>query len=60
MKVAKAIEYLKELDKDSDIVITWWLPEDFLGMEIDRAFDLAEEQLNTCIGHVNDWVADQY
>ena len=36
------------------------IDEDFNDKDLQTAYDLAEQQLEQCIGHVNDWVDYQY
>lgn len=60
MQVQDAIDELSKLDPEEDIVITWWTSNDFKGMDVDQAYSLAEDQLESCIGHVNDYVESQY
>ena len=47
-------------DLDQQIIITWWDKSDFSEYEdIDQAYADAEDQLDSCIGHVNEYVEDQ-
>lgn len=56
MQAKEAIKYLEELDPEAELVITWWTEEDFKGKDLESAYSAAEQQLENCIGHVNDWV----
>jgi len=62
IKTAKeAIELLQEMYKDNldeDLVITWWDSSDFEGLDLDQAFQVCDDALEVCIGHVNDTVGD--
>lgn len=62
MKVQEIIETLTKTYKpDDDLLITWWSDADFADYkDIDQAYELAEQQLDSCIGHVNEWVESQY
>lgn len=61
MTAEEAIKALKEHCKpDETLLITWWGETDFTEYKNrGRAFDLAEQQLESCIGHVNEWVDGQ-
>ena len=57
--VKEAIQLLQTTYKDNldeDLVITWWDTDDFAGLDLDEAFSNAENALDTCIGHINDYV----
>ena len=62
MKVQDVINTLtKDYKPDDDLLITWWSDADFTDYkDIDQAYELAEQQLDSCIGHVNEWVEFQY
>ena len=61
MTAREAIEALKQCDPDETLLITYWGDTDFTEYKNrGRAFDLAEQQLDSCVGHVNEWVASQY
>ena len=61
MKPAEAIELLQKCDPEEELLITWWGNSDWEAYEdIDQAYELAEQQLDTCIGHINDWIQSQY
>jgi hypothetical protein len=60
MTAREAIEALKQCDPDETLLITYWGDTDFTEHKNrGKAFDLAEQQLETCIGHVNEWVDSQ-
>ena len=44
--------------KEETLVITWWDSKDFEGKDLDQAFNVCEDALDVCIGHVNDTVGD--
>jgi hypothetical protein len=57
----EAIQLLQETYKnnlDEDLVITWWDSSDFEGLDLDEAFNVCDEALEVCIGHVNETVYD--
>ena len=61
MTASEAIEALKQCDPNETLLITWWGNTDFTEYkDRDGAFKLAEEQLDSCIAHVNEWVDEQY
>jgi hypothetical protein len=43
---------------DEQLVITWWDSTDFEGRDLDKSFNVCEDALDVCIGHINDTVAD--
>lgn len=60
MTVREAIEALKQHDPNETLLITYWGDTDFTDHKNrGKALDLAEQQLETCIGHVNEWVDSQ-
>jgi hypothetical protein len=57
--VKEAIEILNTTyatDLEEEIVITWWDSSDFKGM-VD-GHEIADDALDVCVGHVNDWVGE--
>jgi len=62
IKTAKeAIELLQEMYKDNldeDLVITWWDSSDFEELDLDQAFQVCDDALEICVGHVNETVYD--
>ena len=42
---------------DEQLVITWWDSTDFEG-KTDQSWNVAEDQLDICISHVNDIVGE--
>jgi hypothetical protein len=59
--VKEAIEMLERFygnAKEETLVITWWDSTDFEGKNLDQAFNVCEDALEVCIGHVNDTVGD--
>lgn len=43
---------------DETLVITWWDSTDFEDRDLDKAYDVCEDALDVCMGHINDTVAD--
>lgn len=43
---------------EETLVITWWDSKDFEGKDLDQAFNVCDDALEVCIGHVNDTVGD--
>lgn len=43
---------------DEQLVITWWDSGDFKGMDLDDAYNVCDDALEVCIGHVNETVGD--
>jgi hypothetical protein len=43
---------------DEQLVITWWDSTDFEGRDLDKAFNVCDDALDVCIGHINDTIAD--
>mgnify|MGYP006280700897 FL=1 len=61
MKPKEAIALLQQCDPEEELLITWWGDVDWEAYkDKDQAYSLAEEQLDTCIGHINEWVQSQY
>lgn len=61
MTAREAIEALKQCDPDETLLITYWGDTDFTEYkDRDQALELAEQQLDSCVAHVNEWVASQY
>ena len=60
--VQEIIKILSEYDPNEELLITWWGEgDDFAELvDKDQAFNLAEEALPNCIGHINDYVNSQY
>ena len=63
--ISTAREAIKQLELqykdnlDENLVITWWDSSDFKGMDLDQAYDIANDSLEcVCIGHVNEWVSE--
>ena len=55
----EAIEAIKSKYKnrlDEPLLITWWDSSDFVGLDLDEAFSNAENALEVCVGHINDYV----
>lgn len=59
--VKEVIEELQKHYKPEDtLLITWWQESDFDSFkEPEDAIANAQVQLETCIGHVNDWAWSQ-
>jgi inhibitor of KinA sporulation pathway (predicted exonuclease) len=61
MKPKEAIKLLEQCDPEEELLITWWGDSDWKPYkDTYQAYDLAEQQLEVCIGHVNDWMESQY
>jgi hypothetical protein len=59
--VKELIEQLKQLDPDEALIYTYWGEEDYKDYkDPDQAMSLIEDGLDTCIGHVNDYLESQY
>ena len=59
--VRELIEQLKQLDPDEALIYTYWGEEDYKDYkDLDQAMSLIEDGLDTCIGHVNDYLESQY
>jgi hypothetical protein len=43
---------------DEQLVITWWDSADFEDRDLDKAFNVCEDALDVCIGHISDTIAD--
>jgi hypothetical protein len=43
---------------DEQLVVTWWDSTDFEGRDLDKAFNVCDDALDVCIGHINDTLAD--
>jgi len=43
---------------DEQLVVTWWDSTDFEGRDLDKAFNVCDDALDVCMGHINDTVAD--
>ena len=43
---------------DETLVVTWWDSKDFEGKDLDDAFNICDDALEICIGHVNDTVGE--
>lgn len=43
---------------DETLVITWWDSTDFEDRDLDKAYDVCEDALDVCMGHINDTIAD--
>jgi hypothetical protein len=54
----KLLQEMYENNLDEDLVITWWDASDFDGLDLDQAFQVCEDALEVCIGHVNETVND--
>jgi len=57
----EAIEMIEKMyatDMSEQLVITWWDSSDFEGRDLDKAFNVCEDALDVCIGHISDTVAD--
>jgi hypothetical protein len=57
----EAIEQLQRMYDnalDEQLVMTWWDSTDFENRDLDKAFNVCEDALEVCIGHVNDMVDD--
>jgi hypothetical protein len=59
--VKELIEQLKQLDPDEALIYTYWGNEDYKDYkDLDQAISLIDDGLDTCIGHVNDYLESQY
>tara|TARA_R110002126_G_scaffold148246_1_gene294297 strand:- start:338 stop:547 length:210 start_codon:yes stop_codon:yes gene_type:complete len=59
--VKELIEQLKQLDPDETLIYTYWGDEDYKDYkDLDQAISLIDDGLDTCIGHVNDYLESQY
>jgi hypothetical protein len=59
--VKEVIEGLMTLNPDEVIIYTYWGKEDYKPYkDQEQAIELIEESLDTCIGHVNDYLESQY
>ena len=59
--VKEAIEIIQQMygnALDEQLVITWWDSADFENRDLDKAFNVCEDALEVCIGHINDMVDD--
>jgi len=57
----EAIEMIEKMyatDMSEQLVITWWDSTDFQDRDLDKAFNVCEDALDVCIGHINDTIAD--
>jgi hypothetical protein len=57
----EAVEMLEKMyatDMSEELVITWWDSADFEGRDLDKAFNVCDDALDVCIGHISDTVAD--
>lgn len=43
---------------DETLVVTWWDSTDFEGRDLDKAFNVCDDALDVCIGHISDTIAD--
>jgi hypothetical protein len=43
---------------DETLVVTWWDSTDFQDRDLDKAFNVCEDALDVCIGHISDTIAD--
>jgi hypothetical protein len=43
---------------DEKLVITWWDSSDFEGKDLDKAYNVCEDALEVCIGHISDTISD--
>ena len=59
--VKEVIEDLMALNPDEVIIYTYWGKEDYESYkDKEQAIELIEESLDTCIGHVNEYLESQY
>ena len=59
--VKELIEQLKQLDPDEALIYTYWGEEDYKDYkDLDQAMSLIDDGLDTCIGHVNDYLESLY
>lgn len=59
--VKELIDDLKKLKPNEVIIYTYWGKDDYKPYkDQDQAISLIEESLDTCIGHVNDYLESQY
>ena len=59
--IKELIDDLMKLNPDEVIIYTYWGKEDYKPYkDQEQAIELIEESLDTCIGHVNDYLESQY
>jgi hypothetical protein len=59
--VKELIAELKQRDPKEVLVYTYWGEDDYKPYkDQEQAIDLIEEALDTCIGHVNEYLEGQY
>ena len=59
--VKELIKQLKQLDPDETLIYTYWGDEDYKDYkDQDQAISLIDDGLDTCIGHVNEYLEGQY
>jgi hypothetical protein len=59
--IKELIDDLMTLNPDEVIVYTYWGKEDYEPYkDQEQAIELIEESLDTCIGHVNDYLEGKY
>jgi hypothetical protein len=59
--IKELIDDLMALNPDEVIVYTYWGKEDYEPYkDKEQAIELIEESLDTCIGHVNEYLESQY
>jgi hypothetical protein len=59
--IKELIDDLMTLNPDEVIIYTYWGKEDYEPYkDQEQAIELIEESLDTCIGHVNDYLESQY
>jgi hypothetical protein len=61
LTVKELIDDLMTLNPDEVIVYTYWGKEDYKPYkDKEQALELIESALDTCIGHVNEYLEGQY
>ena len=59
--VNEIIDLLRKEKPNETLVITWWGDTDFIDKKNrHQALQIANNALNNCIGHVNQWVDLEY
>lgn len=52
MTPKEVIEHFKKLPQDEQVLITWWEQKGTPELDL----EIGQEQLEVCVGHVNDWM----
>jgi len=59
--IKELIDDLKKLNPNEVIIYTYWGRSDYKPYkDREQAIELIEESLDTCIGHVNEYLEGQY